>query len=72
MNDDQEHLRLLSIFHYVVAGFAAVFACLPLIHLAIGIAFLTGKIDGAHDPENAGRLVGGFLVGIASVFLLLG
>jgi len=72
MNDDQQHLRLLSIFHYVVAGFAAVFACLPLIHLAIGIAFLTGKIDGAHDPENAGRLVGGFLVGIASVFLLLG
>ncbi len=72
MNDDQEHLRLLSIFHYVVAGCAAIFACLPLIHLAIGLAFLSGKIDGTQGPENAGRLVGGFLVGIASVFLLFG
>jgi hypothetical protein len=72
MNNDQEHLRLLSIFHYVVAGCAAILACLPLIHLAIGLAFLSGKINGAHDPENAGRLVGGFLVGIASVVLLFG
>ena len=30
MNEDLEHLRLLSIFHYVVAGIGALFACLPV------------------------------------------
>lgn len=30
---DLEHLRLLSIFHYVVGGLIALFACFPIIHL---------------------------------------
>ncbi len=42
MNQDLEHLKILSIFHYVVAGFAALFATFPIIHLVIGISMLTG------------------------------
>lgn len=72
MNDDQDHLRLLSIFHYVVAGLAGMVACLPLIHLAVGIGFLTGRIEGSQGSDDGARLVGGILVGIASVFLLCG
>ncbi len=41
MNQDEEHLRLLSIFHYVVGGIAGFFACFPIIHFCIGIAILT-------------------------------
>ena len=41
MNKDLEHLRLLSIFHYVLGGLIAIFACIPIIHLSIGIMFLT-------------------------------
>jgi hypothetical protein len=33
----EEQLRLLSIFHYVVAGLSALFACIPIIHLALGL-----------------------------------
>ncbi len=40
--EDGEHLKLLSIFHYVVAGLAGLFACLPLLHMAFGILMLTG------------------------------
>jgi len=40
MNRDEEHLKLLSIFHYVVGGIAAFFAFFPIIHLVIGIACL--------------------------------
>lgn len=40
MDQDEEHLRLLSIFHYVVAGLAFLFACFPIIHLIIGLVFL--------------------------------
>lgn len=47
MNQDEQYLRLLSIFHYVVGGLAAFFACIPLIHFCIGVAMLTGAIDDA-------------------------
>ena len=30
MNQDQEHLNLLAIFHYVVAELAALFSVFPL------------------------------------------
>ena len=37
---DEQHLKLLSIFHYVLAAMMALFACFPIIHLIIGISFL--------------------------------
>ena len=40
MNQDQEHLKLLSIFHYIVGGLAALFAFFPIIHLILGILFI--------------------------------
>ena len=36
-SDDQQHLRLLSIFHYVDAGLTALIGCFPLIHLMFGL-----------------------------------
>ncbi|WMJ68133.1 hypothetical protein [Stenotrophomonas sp. 24(2023)] len=41
---DIDHLRLLSIFHYVVAGLAAVFALIFVIHIVMGAAMLTGTL----------------------------
>lgn len=49
MNKDLENLKLLSIFHYVVAGVIALCACFPLIHLTMGIMFLSGAIP---EPPN--------------------
>ena len=42
---DAEHLRILSIFHYVVAGLLALFSMFPIVHLAIGIASVAGAFD---------------------------
>ena len=39
-NTDNEHIRLLSIYHYVVSGAVAFFACIPIIHLVIGLIFI--------------------------------
>ncbi len=66
MNEDEKYLQLLSVFHYVVGGLAACFACIPIIHLSIGIAMLVGAIDDA--PE----FVGAFLVVIAMFAMLIG
>jgi len=40
MNDDVNNLRLLTIGHYVGAAITALFACIPIIHLTIGLVFL--------------------------------
>jgi hypothetical protein len=52
VNRDEEHLRLLSIFHYVVAGLTALFACIPIIHLIIGIVILAGGLDGPFEEHR--------------------
>jgi len=36
VNRDAEHLQLLAIFHYVVAGLAALFSFFPLFYSVIG------------------------------------
>ena len=45
MNQDQEHLRLLSIFYYVCAGLTALFACIPIIHLVLGLMMVRSLLD---------------------------
>ena len=40
---DAEHLKLLAIFHYVLAGLAALFGSIPIIHVLIGVMMVSGK-----------------------------
>lgn len=42
-SNDEEHLRLLSIFFYVSGALTAFFASVPLIHVAIGLGVLFGN-----------------------------
>jgi hypothetical protein len=49
LDQDEQYLGLLSIFHYVVAGLAACVACIFLFHFCIGIAMLTGAINDVPD-----------------------
>ena len=62
-------MKLLSVFHYVVGGMAALFACFPLIHVVLGILFLVmpEKFGHGHDqpPAFVGLLfiiIGGFII----------
>ncbi|HLP06836.1 MAG TPA: hypothetical protein VK178_01620 [Opitutaceae bacterium] len=73
MDQDHEHLRLLTIFHYVVAGIAALFACFPLIHLAVGLFFILApaSMTGSGQPPPPAFL-GWIFVIFASCFILAG
>jgi hypothetical protein len=69
MNNDIEHLRLLTIGHYIAAGITALFACFPLIHLSIGLMLLINPPtmrEGEQFPSQAFglmfALIGGALV----------
>lgn len=63
-DQDEQQLQLLSIFHYVVGALTALVACLPLIHVAIGVAMLVAPdAFDSSDPPPAF---------IAWVFLIAG
>ncbi len=66
---DAEHLRLLSIFHYIVAAITAVFSLFPVIHLVIGIAMVSGGMDGANPPPH---WFGWLFIAIAATMILGG
>jgi hypothetical protein len=72
MTCDDEQLRLLSIFHYVVAGLAGLFALIPIIHLVIGLfmVFASNKFAGNGQPPPA--IIGWFFVIFASMFITMG
>ena len=69
MNQDLEHLKLLSIFHYVAAGMAALFACIPFIHLFMGLGLATGAFP---DTNSDARVMGWVMMAIAALIIFLG
>src|SRR6266568_5087650 len=82
MNQDKEHLRLLAIFHYVVAGLAALFSFFPLLYTTVGTIFILAARHGTPKPGEelppeflgwifaaVGLLL--FLVGIAMAICIL-
>jgi hypothetical protein len=67
-SDNEQHLRLLAVFHYVVAGLTALFALFPLIHFAVGWFLLHAPPpkQGEAPPAFVGYIFMGF--GAACVF----
>jgi hypothetical protein len=72
MNQDEEHLRLLAIFHYVCAGMAALFACLPIIHLVMGLVMVFAPASFGAGRNSPPQFIGWFFVVFASAFILAG
>ena len=50
MDRDSEQLNLLAIFHYVVAGLAAIFSFFPLLYTAVGVIFIFAARHGTAKP----------------------
>lgn len=69
MNQDLEHLRLLSIFHYVLAAITALVACFPIIHLIVGISLLFPYGHSAGGPPQFFALM--FII-VPAIFILGG
>jgi hypothetical protein len=74
MNQDKEHLRLLAIFHYVVAGLAALFSFFPLLYTTVGAIFIFAARHGTPKPgeEPPPEFIGWILAIVGSLLFLLG
>lgn len=71
MSQETEHLRLLSVFHYVVAGLAFLFSLFPVIHLILGITLVAG-VFGDGQGEQPPEFVVWIFIGTALFAILMG
>lgn len=68
---DEEHLKMLSIFYYVLGGVNALLACIPFIHVTIGL-FLLSLPSSAHSgPGGRPPAIIGLLFVIIGVTVIL-
>ena len=69
VTQDEKHLNLLSIFHYILGGLTAFFSCMFLINIGIGIAMLCGVFDGEDELP---RFIAWFNILFPVVYILAG
>ena len=74
MNQDKEHLQLLAIFHYVVAGLAALFSFFPLLYTTVGAVFIFAARHGTAKPgeDLPPEFLGWIFVLLGSLLFLTG
>lgn len=71
-NNDEQHLHLLAIFHYVLAGLAALAALFPVIHLVMGLFFIFAPPNLNQQGEMPPRAFGWLFVAFAGIIILIG
>jgi hypothetical protein len=72
MTQDEDHLRLLSIFHYVVGGLSALFALFPIFHMMFGLFLILAPEKFGNKGEPPPAFIGWFVVAFAACFMLAG
>ena len=70
MEQDEEHLRLLTVFHYVVGGLAALFSCFALMYVGFGCLMLYAPAQGQGEPPPA--VMGWIFIAFGGVLFLIG
>jgi hypothetical protein len=71
-SQDAEHLRLLALFHYGVAGLQLLFALFPLIHFVVGAAMVFFPDKAAETKDGTPALIGMAFMGFAAVWIAVG
>lgn len=70
---DNEDLRLLSIFHYLVGGLGSLLALMPLVHMGIGLFFiLSPEQIAGNNWEAPPEFIGWLFFFLGLVFFLVG
>jgi hypothetical protein len=72
MNKDKEHLKLLAIFHYVLAAMTALCSLIPTIYMVLGLGLAASSVGspGRGEPAVAGILLA--VIGGCIILFLLG
>jgi len=71
-NRDEDHLRLLRIFHVVCAGVAALSSCFPIFHLVFGLVVLLKPEVFGYGHNRPPAALGLLFVILAGLIMLAG
>jgi len=71
MTTDNENLRLLSVFHYVIAGLAGLFSLFPIFHIVMGALMVSGRL-GDPNEQAPDRVFGMLFIAMGICMLVLG
>jgi hypothetical protein len=69
---DNEHVKLLSIFHYVLGGLTAFFGCFPIIHVAMGLFLILAPEKFGPGSQQPPAFMGWFFFILGGFFILVG
>jgi hypothetical protein len=69
---DSEHLRILSLVHYVFGGLCALLSCVLIIHFVIGVVMLVNSQSFGNGPQGPPAFMGVFFILFSSCFMVLG
>lgn len=72
MTKDQEQLKLLAVFHYVVSGLTALCSLFPIFHLVFGLLFILAPENFEGRGEAPPPFIGWFFVIFAATFIIMG
>lgn len=72
MNQDEQQLKLLSTFHYVVGGLTALFALFPIFHLIVGLILLLAPDKFGSKGEHPPAFLAWFFIIMAAAFITIG
>ena len=67
-----EHLRLLAIFYYVKGGITALFACIPIIHVVLGLVFIIAPNAFGHGNDQPPAFLGWLFLILGGFLILFG
>jgi hypothetical protein len=67
MNNDVQHIQILSILYYVFAGLNALFVCIPIVYVVFGLALASADFGPKAQPPP--RFLGDLLV-VMGTFLI--
>jgi hypothetical protein len=70
MNQDLEHLKLLSIFHYIVGGLACFCGLLWILYIVSGFILIIASGSMASD-DRMGASIGGVVAIVVGIFLFV-
>jgi hypothetical protein len=70
MNRDDEHLQILSVFHYVVGGLAALASAIPGFYMLFGLLFLLAPGSVEVEEARVAEIVGWAFILVPGVLVL--
>ena len=73
MTQDEEQIKLLAVFHYIVAGLAGLISLFPIIHLCVGLYLVFGRQHMTGPGQTPPPIwIGWILVTVASLVIVAG